>query len=209
MSSIAIVRARATALAKKYREDPRGLADVALSTAADDEQLAFELLRASTRAVLALKPREIEALLAHLHDWNSTDCFASFVSGVAWREGVLRDSILSRWARSEELWVRRAAIVSTVPLNLPARGARAPMGEAAKTLGVCVLVIDDHRDMIVKALSWALRTLASKDAKSVAAFVTQHQERLAARVVRETKNKLTTGLKNPRAVGARSTGKQA
>jgi 3-methyladenine DNA glycosylase AlkD len=52
--------------------------------------------------------------------------------------------------------------------------------------------------MVVKALSWALRVLARRDAPAVKAFLAQHKGALHARVVREVRNKLRTGLKNPK-----------
>lgn len=169
-----------------------------MEIAGKDEQLAFEVFRASPRAVVALSAAQIRSLLPCLHDWNSTDCFGCFVSGVAWREGRLSDRAIAAWTGDDNRWVRRAALVSTVPLNLTARGATAPDGEAGKTLGVCVRLIDDRDDMVVKALSWALRTLAGKDEGAVAGFIERHRDRLAPRVIRETTSKLTTGLKNPR-----------
>jgi hypothetical protein len=197
MADIATVRAQARALARENRGRERDLAAEALRLTRKDEQLAFEVFRASPRCVLELSRPEIEGMLEVLHDWNSTDCFGCFVSGVAWREGVMRDGDIARWTKGEPRWTRRAALVSTVPLNLNARGATNPAGEAGKTLAICSRLIDDRDDMVVKAMSWALRTLASKDADAVREFLNEHRERLAPRVLRETTNKLSTGLKNP------------
>jgi 3-methyladenine DNA glycosylase AlkD len=52
--------------------------------------------------------------------------------------------------------------------------------------------------MVVKALSWALRELVVHDPGAVRAFLQEHEAVLAARVKHEVRNKLTTGLKNPR-----------
>ena len=52
--------------------------------------------------------------------------------------------------------------------------------------------------MVIKALSWALRALVVHDAGAVRQFLADHEDRLAARVKREVRHKLTTGLKNPR-----------
>ncbi len=60
------------------------------------------------------------------------------------------------------------------------------------------MLVDDRDDMVVKAMSWALRDLIARDAKAVRRFLTTYRGRLAARVVREVDNKLTTGVKNPR-----------
>jgi 3-methyladenine DNA glycosylase AlkD len=82
-----------------------------------------------------------------------------------------------------------------VPLNKKARGGS---GDADRTLAVCRLLVEDRDDMVVKALSWALRDLAGPDPKAVGAFLKEYEGRLAGRVVREVGNKLKTGLKNPR-----------
>jgi hypothetical protein len=47
-------------------------------------------------------------------------------------------------------------------------------------------------------VSWALRMLAPWQPKAVEAFVAEHEDRLAARVKREVRNKLRTGYKNPK-----------
>jgi 3-methyladenine DNA glycosylase AlkD len=198
LASVPDNRARAKPIVRSGRASPRGLAVTAVKALPRDEHLAYEIFRACPPAVLALTPGEIEAMLPSLHDWKSVDGFACFVSGVAWREGVLTDRAVLAWTRDESVWVRRAALVSTVPLNLAARGATNPDGEPAKTLAVCARLVDDHEDMIVKALSWALRELARRDARAVRDFLRTHDDALAARVKRETRNKLTTGLKNPR-----------
>jgi 3-methyladenine DNA glycosylase AlkD len=59
-------------------------------------------------------------------------------------------------------------------------------------------IVDDRDEMVVKALSWALRELAKRDPKTVARFVRDEEDRLAARVLREVRHKLRTGLKSPR-----------
>jgi hypothetical protein len=52
--------------------------------------------------------------------------------------------------------------------------------------------------MVVKAMSWALRGLVVHDPEAVRQFIGEHEDVLAARVKREVRNKLATGLKNPR-----------
>jgi len=82
-----------------------------------------------------------------------------------------------------------------VPLNLGSRGGT---GDVPRTLRICRLLAGDHDDMVVKGLSWALREAAKRDPAAVQAFLARHRGVLAARVVREVTNKLTTGRKNPR-----------
>ena len=162
-----------------------------------DPFVAFELCRARPAAVTSAPASWIKAMVegGPIDRWELTDCCGSFVTGVAWREGAIDDAHVAKWARSKDPWARRLALVSTVPLNCRARGATEC--DAPRTLAVCEMLVDDRHDMVVKAMSWALRELAKRDAAAVKAFLRTHGEGIAARVRREVGNKLTTGLKNP------------
>ena len=52
--------------------------------------------------------------------------------------------------------------------------------------------MSDRDDMVVKALSWALRELANKHEAAAGRFLAQHRGRLASRVMREVQNKITS-----------------
>ena len=106
----------------------------------------------------------------------------------------MSDELIHRWAGSADVWLRRASLASTVPLNNKTRGGS---GDPARTLKVCDLLIDDREDMVVKAMSWALRELAKRDPETVRDYIDMHRPRLAPRVLREVTTKLTTGHKNP------------
>jgi 3-methyladenine DNA glycosylase AlkD len=82
-----------------------------------------------------------------------------------------------------------------VALNVRSHGG---VGDVPRTLAVCRLLVDDHDDMVAKAMSWALRQLVVHDPDAVRQFLSEHETALAARVKREVRAKLDTGLKNPR-----------
>lgn len=178
--------------------DAKLVLDVALSLVPLGQPyrwIGYELVHYHRPALQALDEIMLERLGEGMADWPDTDTFAPFLAGVAWREGQIADDVIHRWTRSEDRWWRRAALVSTVALNIKARGG---MGDPLRTLAVCELLVDDGDDMVVKALSWALRALVQHDADGVLAFLEQHDDVVAARVKREVRNKLETGLKNPR-----------
>jgi 3-methyladenine DNA glycosylase AlkD len=141
----------------------------------------------------------VERLGQGIAGWDAVDAFARYISGPAWQRGLIPDEAIVRWAASPDRFWRRAALVSTVPLNLRAAGGR---GDTRRTLAICALLVADHDDTIVKALSWALRALALWDPGAVRAFLAAHEDVLAARVKREVRNKLATGRKNPGRAGA-------
>ena len=97
-----------------------------------------------------------------------------------------------RWARSPDICSRRTAIVSTVALNERHLGP----GDAGRTLAVCDLFIDAREDLIVKALSWALRELGIRDEPTVIEWLKAHESRLPPCVLREVRTKLATGSKD-------------
>ena len=157
--------------------------------------LGLELLQYHRAAFASLGPDEVEALGEGINSWGSVDGFARILAGPAWLRGQVPDALIHAWARSEDLWWRRAALVSTVALNMRSHGG---YGDTPRTLAVCRMLVDDHEDMVVKAMSWALRALSVHDPDAVWAFLREHDDRLGARAKREVRNKLTTGLKNPK-----------
>jgi 3-methyladenine DNA glycosylase AlkD len=152
--------------------------------------VAYELVSHHKPTLASLGPSELERLGKNLDSWGAVDTFACYLSGPAWRDGQIPDELVHQWARFPDRWWRRTALVSTVALS------RA--GHSRQTLRVCRMLLTDRDDMVVKALSWALRELAKRDPAAVLDFLDRHSKVVAARVLREVRNKLTTGLKNPR-----------
>lgn len=155
----------------------------------------YELILAHQGAFNMLDEQGLEELGRGLDSWGSVDSFARTLSGPAWLRGLIRDEAILKWARSQDKWWRRAALVSTVALNVRSYGGK---GDVPRTLEICKLLVDDHDDMVEKALSWALRELVVHDAAAVSDFIARHEARLGSRVKREVGNKLRTGLKSPR-----------
>jgi 3-methyladenine DNA glycosylase AlkD len=156
---------------------------------------AYELIRHHRAAFRSVGEKELEEFGQGIDSWSSVDSFARTLAGPAWLDGQVSDGLIHRWAHTPDRWWRRAALVSTVALNVRSYGGT---GDVARTLAVCRLLVDDRDDMVVKAMSWALRELVVHDPDAVREFLSEHEDALAARVKREVRNKLITGLKNPR-----------
>jgi 3-methyladenine DNA glycosylase AlkD len=154
---------------------------------------AFEFLWKNKKALQALSVDQIMALGKNLDNWASVDTYCLYITGYSWRTGKLQDETIEKWAISENRWIRRSALVSTVPLNLRARGGT---GDAERTLRICKMLLDDKDDMVVKAMSWALRELSKSDKQAVVQFMEKNKTRIHSRVKREVETKLRTGKKN-------------
>jgi 3-methyladenine DNA glycosylase AlkD len=155
--------------------------------------IAFEILGRDRKLLGALEYSDLSALGRNLDNWASVDHYSVGIFGVLWGNGVVQDSHIDALLKSDNFWDRRLAVVSTVALNLKSRGGK---GDTSRTISVCERVVDDHHDMIQKALSWALRELSKRDRTAVVSFLERFENRLASRVVREVKHKLDFGTKN-------------
>jgi 3-methyladenine DNA glycosylase AlkD len=148
-------------LRERSGADVRALAHLLLD---GHRWVAYELVHHHPAASAMLDQDEVERLGAGLDSWGAVDAFGRYVAGPAWQRRQLPDDAVPVWAASPDRWWRRAALVATVPLNLRAAGGT---GDTARTLLVCHRLVDDRDDMVVKALSWALRELVIWDPEAV------------------------------------------
>ena len=156
-------------------------------------QVAFQLLWNNKKTLQLIRLKDVEELGQNIDNWATVDTLSIMISGYAWRENQISNADILNWLNSENRWWRRAAVVSTVTLNLRSRGGT---GDTKRTLMICEKIINDRDDMIVKALSWALRELSKSDKPAVQSFMKKYDLQLAGRVRREVYTKLETGRKN-------------
>ena len=157
--------------------------------------IAYELIHHHPPALSHLNAWQLEQLGRGIASWGAVDCFAVYLSGPVWRDRRVPNSLIHGWARSADRWWRRAALVSTVPLNSKSQGGK---GDTYRTLQVCRLLERDRDPMVAKAMSWALRELAKRDPRAVREYLAARKDVLPAIVLREVTNKLRTGVKNPK-----------
>jgi 3-methyladenine DNA glycosylase AlkD len=172
-------------IAERLLESPEGIR----------RWVAYELIHHHKPALAQINAQSLEQLGRGISSWDQTDAFGIYLAGPVWHARQIEDGVIHKWARSSDRWWRRAALVATVPLNSKLQGARA---DIRRTLQVCRRLDSDRDPMVVKALSWALRVLAKVEPEAVQRYVNERGPALAAPVQREVRNKLTTGLKNPR-----------
>ena len=197
------IRAVVRQISRELRADPPDvIVKVALALvhrgSLEGRQAGWEILARRADAMAVLSPRLIDRLSAGNDNWASVDGFATTIAGLAWRLGRVTDSHAKRWARSQDRWRRRMALVSTVPLNAVSRGGA---GDARRTLMIAGHFARERDPMLAKALSWALRALVERDPAAVRRFLQRHAATLPAVVRREVTTKLDTGRKQrPRAL---------
>lgn len=112
--------------------------------------------------------RELYDLYLRRHDrinnWDLVDLAAIHVVG-----GYLADKprkILSKLARSKNLWERRTAMLSTAYFIR--------QGELDDTYQIAELLLNDKEDLVQKAVGWMLRFAGDKDRPRLVRFLEQH-----------------------------------
>jgi 3-methyladenine DNA glycosylase AlkD len=156
--------------------------------------IPYELVQNHPAATEGISWSEVEQLGEGMASWSEVDSFGCFVSGPAWAAECISDARIKGWAKSADRWHRRAALVSTLALNAQPSAPHS----TKRTLEVCQMLISNRDDMVVKAMSWALRRLGTVDPGATRNFVDQHKEQLASLIVREVSRKLDTGRKDGR-----------
>jgi 3-methyladenine DNA glycosylase AlkD len=156
--------------------------------------IAYELVRFHPGALEQVTEAQIADFASRAQSWFAVDALGTILTGLLWAKGRLSDELVEAWSRSDDRWLRRSALVATVGLN--ARASKGP-GDAARTLTICRRLAPDRDEMVEKALSWALRELSKRDRPAVERFMAEMDAVLPARVRREVRHKLATGLKAP------------
>jgi 3-methyladenine DNA glycosylase AlkD len=150
-------------LASKFHEE-RMLALLLLMQfyqAADEagKQAAYDLYLASTR---------------HINNWDLVDVSAPHIIGKHLQDRPRK--VLQRMAKSESLWERRIAMVST--LHFIRRN------DFTDALHIAEMLLDDVHDLMHKAVGWMLREVGKRDQKTLETFLQQHYPRLPRTTLR-------------------------
>ena len=104
----------------------------------------------------------------NINNWDLVDLSAGNIFGDFL---IKRDkNVLYKLVRSENLWERRIAIVSTF--------AFIKKGEFGNTLAISELLLKDKHDLIHKAVGWMLREVGKRDEEVLESFLKQHYKEM-------------------------------
>jgi len=112
--------------------------------------------------------------LRHVNNWDLVDLSAGQIVGAWLRKGSKHP--LYDWAKSEDLWERRIAIVATYHYIRH--------NEFDHTLRIARLLLNDDHDLIHKAVGWMLREVGKRDVDVLESFLREHRRKMPRTMLR-------------------------
>jgi 3-methyladenine DNA glycosylase AlkD len=144
----------------------------------------------------------LEALLRDSHTWAIVDEIAPRIVGpLLERHPREVGRVLDRWARDDDFWIRRAALLA---LLLPMRRGE---GDWKRFERYADPLLEDREFFIRKAIGWLLREAAKRQPDRVVSFVEPRTSRLSGVTWREATRKLPASVRK-RLDARRSAGTQ-
>lgn len=102
--------------------------------------------------------------IGRINNWDLVDSSAPYILGAHLMGG--KRALLYKLAKSESIWERRIAIVSTLHFIRN--------GDYSDTLRISEMLLHDNHDLIHKAAGWMLREAGKRDLATEEAFVARH-----------------------------------
>ncbi|HEY6051098.1 MAG TPA: DNA alkylation repair protein [Thermoanaerobaculia bacterium] len=165
--------------ARTFRDFPLGEIEKLLDSPWHEERLVALLVLVGSyeRAPREERERIFRFYLAHtsrVNNWDLVDASAPRIVGA--HLGPKGGALRRRLARSQNLWERRIAIVSTL--------ASIRAGELAATFETARLLLSDGHDLIHKAAGWMLREAGKRDPAALRRFLAANGEKMPRTMLR-------------------------
>ncbi len=112
---------------------------------------------------------------AWINNWDLIDVTAPHIAGAHLANATDR-SLLDQWARSNNLWSRRIAMLSTFHLI--------QRNQFTDALRIAELLVDDTHDLIQKAVGWMVREIGKRDRACAENFLKKHYKTMPRTMLR-------------------------
>jgi 3-methyladenine DNA glycosylase AlkD len=155
----------------------------------------LDLLRAADLAGV------VEPLLRDAHTWALVDGLAASVAGPLVERFPRLGRVVERWARDEDFWIRRSALLAEY---LALRGGRGDFERFARHADA---MLEEEEFFIRKAIGWVLRDVAKKAPDRVARWLLPRAARASGLTVREATKYLPAGSRREILEARKGTGR--
>jgi 3-methyladenine DNA glycosylase AlkD len=184
--------------ARSYQKTHRGLARpelIALVKALwasdyfEPRLLAVALLERYAKLLTSADTTLLERLLRDSHTWALVDWLAAtIVGGLVSRDPKLKKT-LRQWARDEDFWIRRSALLALLT------ELRAGEGDFELFATLAEPMLEEKEFFIRKVIGWVLREVSKKRPELVERFLSEHLPRVSGLTLREGSKYLPSEVK--------------
>jgi 3-methyladenine DNA glycosylase AlkD len=151
---------------------------------------AVELLELDKDLLVAADLALVESFLRQARGWALVDNLAANVAGDLFeRYPKQLGKVLDRWARDDDFWLRRSALLA---LLLPLRRGG---GDFARFGRYADAMLEEKEFFIRKAIGWVLREAGKRTPERVAGWLLPRAGRAAGLTVREASKHLPAPLR--------------
>ena len=119
-----------------------------------------------------------EDLLRRSHTWAYVDSLSGYVGTLVETHPELA-AVLDRWAKDDDFWIRRTAMLALLP------ALRRGEGDLDRFLRYADLMLDESEFFIRKAIGWVLREVAKRRPDAVYRFLAPRIDRVSGVTIRE------------------------
>jgi 3-methyladenine DNA glycosylase AlkD len=141
--------------------------------------VAMFVLEANEPRLTARDVPLVARLLRESRSWAYLDWICFKVAAPMLRRMPVMRRTVPRWARDDDFWMRRAALLSVLPL---VKRGEAPFSAFAV---LAVPMLAEQEFFIRKAIGWGLREASKVDPAVVAAFLRAHRADVSGLTMRE------------------------
>lgn len=120
----------------------------------------------------------LERLLRESRTWAYVDPLSINVGGAMWVRGALTPTVLTRWSRDADFWIRRASLLV---LLKPVRSGR----DFVRFARYADDMLEEQEFFIRKAIGWVLRELSKSDPETVRSWIEPRLDRMSGVTKRE------------------------
>jgi 3-methyladenine DNA glycosylase AlkD len=110
--------------------------------------------------------RFLKTKLEDVKSWDQIDSIGSQIIGIILLKYPRLEKEILRFAKGENPWLKRMAIVSTLPLI--------KQGDIRLAMKISEMYLEDKEEHIQKAVGWILRESAKQDKERVKKFILKH-----------------------------------
>ncbi len=187
---VPVLRALARQIVTFYRKDPTLLKDLAeriWREGSREHKLTALFLLANLKRLAPAERWELGVrFLPDVTNWEECDQLCHALLGQALAEDARYMSCLEEWAEDDNLWVRRASLVSPVLLRRAHYPAKVALDLDRRALAICAKLLDDPERYMRKAVDWCIREVAGRHRELARDWMLAQAERGTSRTARTT-----------------------